>query len=339
MGMQAIGRWLGEPKKVALVLLAAGLAAVAALGLASAASAATFSNTDGPITIFDGSEFCDGGAATAPGTAQPYPSVIAVEDGLGSSVTDVNVTVSGLSHGWPDDIGLLLVSPAGQSVILMADSGGHAGFGVSDITLTFDDAASDPVPDNSTLVSGSAYLPSRGTPTGFGDCDVPASFPVDAPAGPYGTSLSVFNGTDPNGNWQLYVIDDTLDFTGSITGWSLDISTTTAEDTTPPTVTNTSPDGTVSRTATVTATFDEEVQNVTSSTFILERQIAVKKATPKYVLVDATVSLSEDGLSAELTPVQDLPKGEYRATITTDVTDLADNALEEPVVWTFTVAK
>jgi len=82
------------------------------------------------------------------------------------------------------------------------------------------------------------------------------------------------------------------------------------------------------------------VQNVTSSTFILERNIAAKKAPPKYVLVDATVFLSEDGLSAELTPVQDLPKGNYRATITTDVTDMADpaNALAAPVVWTFTVA-
>jgi subtilisin-like proprotein convertase family protein len=330
MGMQAIGRWLGEPKKVALLLLAAGLAAVAALGLASAASAATFSNNEG-ITINDGSELSCGGAATAPGTATPYPSVIAVS-GLTGSVTDVNVTVSGLSHEFPDDAGLLLVSPTGQSVILMADSGGQPS--VSGIELTFDDSASGPVPDNpdTALVSGT-YLPSQGTLAFSDNCG--ASFP-GAPAGPYGTSLSVFNGTDPNGNWQLYVIDDTLFLTGSITGWSLDINTTTA-DTTPPTVTNTTPDGTVSRTATVTATFDEEVQNVTSSTFILERKISVKKEPPKYVLVDATVDLING--SYVLTPVQDLPKGEYRATITTDVTDMADNALEDPVVWTFNVAK
>jgi hypothetical protein len=122
-----------------------------------------------------------------------------------------------------------------------------------------------------------------------------------------------------------------------------DVKVTTT-DTTPPTVTTTIPeDGAleVSRTTTVKANFSEPVQNVTSSTFILERKIAVKKAPPKFVLVDATVSLSDDGLSAVLDPVQDLPKGEYRATITTDVTDLANpaNALEDPVVWTFTVAK
>ena len=343
MNMQAMARWLGEPKKVALLLLAAGLAAVAALGLASAASAATFSNTDGPITINSGSALCVGGGGTAPGTGNPYPSVIAV-DGLGSSVTDVNVTVSGLSANWPDDIDLLLISPTGQSVILMADSGGDNQFRVSGVNLTFDDAASDPVPDNNALVSESTYRPSRGTGPGAADCDVPASFPGDAPAGPYGTSLSVFNDTDPNGNWQLYVIDDTLFGEGaSITSWSLDISSTTAEDTTPPTVTYTTPDGPdpVSRTATVTATFDEDVQNVSPETFILERQITVKKASPKYVRVDATVSLSDDDLTYVLDPVQDLPKGDYRATITTDVTDVADpaNALEDNVVWTFKVEK
>jgi subtilisin-like proprotein convertase family protein len=330
-----MARWLGEPKKVAL--LAATLAAVAALGVAaSAASAATFSNTTG-ITINDGSSTCIG-EPEAPGQATPYPSAITV-GGLTGSVSDVNVTIDGLSHTWPDDIGLLLVSPAGQSTILMADSGGSAD--VSGITLVFDDAASGGLPDESQIASGT-YKPSVGSAVANQGCSAPQSFPTDAtgtnpPAGPYGSSLSVFNGTDPNGIWKLYVIDDSITEVGSITGWSLDISTTTA-DTTPPTVTNTTPDGTdpVSRTATVTATFSEEVQNVTPSTFFLERQIAVKKAPPKYVLVDATVSLI-DG-SYVLDPVQDLPKGTYRATITTDVTDMADNALEDPVVWTFTVA-
>ena len=229
--MQAIGRWLGEPKKVALLLLAAGLAAVAALGLASAASAATFSNNEG-ITINDGSQFCYSfGAATAAGTATPYPSVIAVS-GLGSSVTDVNVTVSGLTHSYPDDIGLLLVSPTGQSVILMTDSGGDLDHPANGIDLTFDDGASGPAPDNTKLKSRT-YLPSRGTTTATppADCTAPASFPLDAtgtnpPAGPYGTSLSEFNGTNPNGDWKLYVIDDSAVHTGFITGWSLNISTT-----------------------------------------------------------------------------------------------------------------
>jgi subtilisin-like proprotein convertase family protein len=257
--------------------------------------------------------------------------------GLTGSVTDVNVTVSGLSQEFPDDVGLLLVSPTGQSVILMTNSGGAGGvFAVSDIDLTFDDEASGPAPDNAPLVSGTSYQPSRGTISG---CFAPESFPTDAagtnpPAGPYGSTLSVFDGSDPNGIWKLYVIDDSPFDPGSITGWSLDISTTTAEDTTPPTVTTSTP---TNKAANVTATFSEEVQNVTPSTFFLERQIAVKKSPAKYVLVDATASL-ENGIYV-LDPVEDLPKGKSRATITTDVTDLVDNALEDPVVWTFTVAK
>jgi subtilisin-like proprotein convertase family protein len=249
-------------------------------------------------------------------------------------VSDVNVTLTGLTHTWPDDVAVLLVGPQGQKTILMSDAGGNSANAVSDVNLTFDDAASGAIPDAGPVSSGT-YQPTRGIENS--SCIVPGSFPDPAPAGPYGSpSLSVFNGTNPNGTWQLYAMDDTLGDVGSITGWSLNIST--EEDTTPPTVTDTSPDGTASKTANVTATFDEEVQNVTSSTFILERNIAVKKTDPpKYVLVDAAVSLING--SYVLDPVEDLPKGEYRATITTDVTDMADNALVESEVWTFTVAK
>jgi hypothetical protein len=64
MSMQAMARWLGGAKKVAplLALLAAGLAAVAALGFAQPASATTFSNNGG-ITINGSDEQCTGGAA------------------------------------------------------------------------------------------------------------------------------------------------------------------------------------------------------------------------------------------------------------------------------------
>jgi hypothetical protein len=200
--------------------------------------------------------------------------------------------------------------------------------GVNNIDLTFDDEATDFIPDAPTTGS---YKPTA-SPI--------ASFPPPAPSDPDGMELSVFDNTNPNGTWSLYVIDDAADDTGSISGgWSLDISTATPADTTPPSVTDTSPDGTASKAANVTATFDEPVQNMTSSTFFLERKIAVKKAPPKFERVDATVSLSTDGKSAELNPALDLPKGDYRATITTDVTDLADNPLEDPVVWTFTVRK
>jgi hypothetical protein len=56
--------------------------------------------------------------------------------------------------------------------------------------------------------------------------------PVPAPDSPYGSSLSVFNNTNPNDEWKLYVIDDSAVLIGSITSWSLDISSTTPVPTT-----------------------------------------------------------------------------------------------------------
>jgi large repetitive protein len=151
------------------------------------------------------------------GAATPYPSPIAVS-GLGT-ITDVNVTLTGVSHTYPDDIGVLLVGPLGQNVMLMHDVG--ADVDISGIGLTFDDAAVGSLPDSALLASGT-YKPTVGTSAGFGSTGPP---PAPAPAGPYGTTLSVFNGTNPVGTWNLYVYDDTTTDTGSISGgWSLSIT-------------------------------------------------------------------------------------------------------------------
>jgi hypothetical protein len=112
-------------------------------------------------------------------------------------------------------------------------------------------------------------------------------------------------------------------------------------DNTAPTVTSTVPlNGTRNflRTANLTAGFSEEVQNVDTTTFTLER-----KQGRAYVQVAATVTpvggTVEQGGLATLDPTQDLPKGQYRATITTGVTDTAGNALGAPYSWTFKVSR
>jgi subtilisin-like proprotein convertase family protein len=206
------------------VWLLAAVAAVTSVCLAvpALAGAATFSNT-APITINDAGASCPGSPSPspAPGAASPYPSAISVS-GFTGTITDVNVTLSGLTHSFADDVAVLLVAPAGQTTLLMADTGG--GVDVFGVNLTFDDAAAASLPDESPLASGS-YKPTVGSITGVGFCTVPSSFPTPAPGGPYGSALSVFNGTDPNGTWSLYVIDDTLGDLGSIAGgWSLEIS-------------------------------------------------------------------------------------------------------------------
>ena len=144
-------------------------------------------------------------------SALPYPATIPVS-GLSGTVTKVTVTLRGLTHSFPDDIDVMLVGPAGQKLMLMSSTGGANS--VTNLTLTFDDAASATLPDNGRINSG-AFRPTNI------DTNTDA-FPAPAPAGPFGTGLSVFNNTNPNGNWLLYVQDDGPADTGTISqGWSI----------------------------------------------------------------------------------------------------------------------
>jgi hypothetical protein len=125
--------------------------------------------------------------------------------------------------------------------------------------------------------------------------------------------------------------------------------TYTLADTTPPFVDVFSPILTdVATTANVTATFSEEVQGVTRSTFTLERVVVNKKGVEQFRNVRAQVSTvtPEGGVTtATLNPAKDLKNGEYQATVTTGVTDMAGNPLDQfelvegnqEMVWRFTV--
>jgi subtilisin-like proprotein convertase family protein len=165
------------------------------------------------------------GTITIPdsGAASPFPSTIEVS-GMSGNLADVNVTISGISHENPADIAILLVGPTGQSVILMDDSGGESGRGASNVTLTFDDAASTMLPQDidGGLVSGT-FKPTP-APLPNISCNAVAA-PPTTPAGPHGTTLAAFNGTAPNGTWSLYVYDDCSPGSGSISGgWSLQLT-------------------------------------------------------------------------------------------------------------------
>jgi subtilisin-like proprotein convertase family protein len=160
--------------------------------------------------------FADTGAIVindnAPAT--PYPATIGVA-GLRGKITDVKVGLSRFGHKFPDDVGVLLVSPGGQSVVLMNRAGGGAP--VNDIRINFDDASPASLPDNSLIAEGT-YRPSS-----YGSAP---TFFAPAPQNGYGTALSVFDGTDPNGTWTLYVQDNQASQAGQIFGgWLLEITT------------------------------------------------------------------------------------------------------------------
>ena len=220
-----IAKRTGTSRVLSTLMVAAGLI----VWTAGPASASVFSNT-AAITIPSSGTI---------GSATPYPSPIAVS-GLDGTIVDVNVTLMGLSHTYPDDIDVLLVSPLGQNVVLMADVG--SGFDVTSIGLTFDDAAVASLPGSAQIVAGT-FKPTVDAGGAFGG-------PAPAPVGPYGTTLSVFNGTAPSGTWNLFVYDDvSIVDGGSISGgWSLDILAT-------PTITSFAPArGMVGDTVVITGT-------------------------------------------------------------------------------------
>ena len=160
-------------------------------------------------------------AGTTSGKGSPYPSTIDV-GGLQGKVTKVTVRLNGVHHAFASDVEAELVGPGGQSSLLLHNATNRTG----DLTtpgdvldgqvLTF---AADGATAPRVLTSG-IFKPDDG---GFA-----VNFPAPAPTSPP-ANLSVFDGTDPNGAWKLFVADDegTAGSTGVISGgWSLDIETT-----------------------------------------------------------------------------------------------------------------
>ena len=190
----------------------AGLAAAAML----AGGLTVVATTSAGAAVHDGGAITIPASGTGPGVSSPYPSSITVA-GEPGAVTDVNVTLDSFSHTWMGDVHAVLVGPSGQKVVLLRGLGSSQD-AVSD-TMTFDDEAAV---DYTGGDPGGTWKPAT---------DQPTTMPGPAPAGPYSTALSVFDGTNPNGAWDLYIYDDAGGDSGSVGSWSLDIATSaTSED-------------------------------------------------------------------------------------------------------------
>ncbi len=127
---------------------------------------------------------------------------------------------------FPDDIDVLLVGPTGVRSLVMSDAGG-SGDPVN-VSYTWDQSAAALMPDGpTTIVPSGTFRPSNyaglATPEPAGQDNFPApgpglmSYPAD---------FNIFNGTNPNGTWNLYVVDDqVIDLVNLPGGWSIDITT------------------------------------------------------------------------------------------------------------------
>jgi len=151
------------------------------------------------------------------GASSPYPSSINVS-GLVGNLDKITVTLNNLTHTYSRDIDILLIGPTGAKTILMSDMGDNSP--LNNLTFTFDASATNFLPETGQPTSGT-YKPTD--ITDVNGADTFANSP--APTGPYSADLSVFNHTNPNGVWSLYVIDDGQGDSGSIAGgWSIAIS-------------------------------------------------------------------------------------------------------------------
>ena len=242
-----------------MVAVVAALTAVMGLLVTGPASAETFCNNN-PIVFTPPPQ-----PTQSIQTLQPYPSQITVS-GLTGTVTDVNVILNNLTYEVPDDLDVLLVAPNGAAALIMSDVGGNNVIfaPVTDIDLTFDDEAAAPPPADSQLATGTFQPLDDDDDMGeFMNSNVDV-FPAPAPSvAGVGTSLSVFDGIDPNGTWSLYVVDDNPGppVTMDIEGWCLDITTTGSTTTTAgptttaaPTTTTTAPTTTTTVAPTTTTT-------------------------------------------------------------------------------------
>jgi hypothetical protein len=138
------------------------------------------------------------------GAATLYPSAVSVS-GLGS-VTDVDLKLNGFSGTYPQRVKAELVGPSGASATVMSDAGGD--YALSNIDLTLDDEATSTLPSWNRLSSGT-YKPR--------------------------SPLSVFDGTNPNGVWELYVENVEWGDPGSFSGgWSLTITSEGTAEPPPP---------------------------------------------------------------------------------------------------------
>ena len=140
----------------------------------------TFTSQGPPIFIYDGPAF--------------FASEIQVAS-IVEMVTEISITFSDLFHSHPADIDALVVGPGGQNVLLMSDVGellSEVDSIIDDVNLVFRDGFGT-LPGNVRITSGT-YGPTnyQGMVKDVPEMDTMS--PAMPPPGPYGASLSVFNG-------------------------------------------------------------------------------------------------------------------------------------------------
>lgn len=141
-----------------------------------------------------------------------------MSSGTPGTISKVTVTLNLLTHTFARDLDIILVGPLGQRSILMSDAGNGAP-GPSGQSITFDQTAANAIAESTVPTTG-PVRPANYDITNDTFTPGPGSLPSTEPA-----NLNVFNGTNPDGAWSLYVVDDATGDSGNIgLGWTLNIT-------------------------------------------------------------------------------------------------------------------
>ncbi|MFN5224044.1 MAG: hypothetical protein ACK5DJ_07655, partial [Bacteroidota bacterium] len=236
------------------------------------------------------------------GAASPYPSTLAVSGIPTSGMTVKRVFINGFSHTFPSDADLLLQSPSGTNVIIMADAGD--GTDASGLNYVFQDGAGAMVTTGLNASGTYQCTSGDGTADNF-TSPGPGSINQSNPL------LSSFAG-DMNGTWDLFIIDDATGDGGSITSWSIEFegplpatmswspatglnttsgNTVVASPLSTTTYTVSPPAGVCATTATATVTVSGSAPSDPSN---------ITATTPSLINIGGTVGFSADGNGATL---------------------------------------
>ncbi len=185
---------------------------------------ATFNQTEA-VRISDRASATTADLNPIAGRGDLYPSVLKVS-GLLGKIADMSVTLKGLDVTADNNLDIWLEGPQGQRVVLLSDAGN--GTALNNFTLTFNNAGAPALAGStSTLVNNNIYRPTNNS-GGANDLD-PAAFAGAA------TAFDPFigqSGSALNGDWKLYIEDDTdsgVDaekFGRLLNGWSITFNRT-----------------------------------------------------------------------------------------------------------------
>lgn len=142
-------------------------------------------------------------------------------------IQDVTVQVTS-SHSWIGDLTVRLTAP-NASVLTLLNRPGRTGAGAGN---SDDLQTATPITYSDTAVSGVSAeamgTACAGTINGTAGCEnnyTPAPDAADTPIAGQGTNFAQFDGISANGNWVLCVADSALGDTGTLTTWSITVTT------------------------------------------------------------------------------------------------------------------